>query len=286
MTTYPYLGAGIGLRRDHYAELKVTERDLDWLEFISENYMHHGGHHRRMLALANARWPLIPHGVSLDIGGQEEPNEEYLADLKALADELDAPFVSDHLCLSRVGGVYTHELIPIPYRHELVKLVARRARTIQEELGRPLLLENATYYVNMPGAEMSEAEFLTRIAGESGCGLLLDVNNTYVNSVNHGFDAQAFLEGLPLESVGYMHLAGHRVEARALIDDHGTAVPDPVWDLYRFVLERTGPISTLVEWDSNLPDLDRVLDEADTARAILAEFGARPVEPRALEAHS
>ncbi len=278
MTNYPYLGAGIGLRRDHYAELKETERTLDWLEFISENYMDHGGHHRRTLRRAAERWPLIPHGVSLDIGGRDEPSADYLRDLKALADELDAPFVSDHLCLSRVGGVYTHELIPIPYRHEVVELVARRVRMIQEELGRPLLLENATYYVNMPGAEMSEAEFMTRIAGESGCGLLLDVNNTYVNSVNHGFDAKAFLEELPLESVGYMHLAGHRVEERALIDDHGSAVPDPVWELYRFVLERRGPVSTLIEWDSNLPDLDRVLEEADKARAVLAEYGAQPVE--------
>lgn len=278
MTTYPYLGAGIGLRRDHYSALHETKRSLDWLEFISENYMHHGGHHRRMLSRAAERWPLIPHGVSLDIGGRDEPNPEYLADLKALADELDAPFVSDHLCLSRVGGIYTHELIPIPYRHEVVELVARRARTIQEFLGRPLLLENATYYVEMPGAEMDEAEFLTRIAGESGCGLLLDVNNTYVNSVNHGFDPQAFLGRIPLESVGYVHLAGHRVEERALIDDHGSAVPDPVWDLYRYLLERTGPLTTLVEWDSNIPDLDRVLDEADKARSILAEFGAQPAE--------
>lgn len=277
MTTYPYLGAGIGLRRDHYAELKETERALDWLEFISENYMHHGGHHRRMLNLAAERWPLIPHGVSLDIGGQLEPSEDYLEDLSALAAELEAPFVSDHLCLSRVGGVYTHELIPIPYRHEVVELVARRARTIQERVGRPLLLENATYYVEMPGAEMDEAEFLTRIVGESGCGLLLDVNNTYVNSVNHGFDPRAFLERIPLEAVGYVHLAGHRTEERALIDDHGSAVPEPVWELYRFLLERTGPLTTLVEWDANLPDLDRVLDEADKARAILAEFGAEPV---------
>ncbi|MBL4845914.1 MAG: DUF692 domain-containing protein [Planctomycetes bacterium] len=274
MTTYPYLGAGVGLRRDHYSALAATERRLDWLEFISENYMFHGGRHRQVLLEARDRWPLIPHGVSLDIGGQGEPNPEYLDDLARLAADLDAPFVSDHLCLSRVGGTYTHELIPLPFRAEVVEIVARRAKAIEERVGRPLLLENATYYVEMPGGQMDEAEFLCRIVEESGCGLLLDVNNAYVNSVNHGYDPRAFLERLPLDRVGYVHLAGHRIETRALIDDHGSAVPEPVWDLYRFLLERTGPISTLVEWDANLPELDRLLEEADRARSILAEFGA------------
>lgn len=271
---YPYLGAGIGLRRDHYEGLQGTERALDWLELISENFMSHGGFHRRNLAKIRARWPVIPHGVSLDIGGRDEPDPGYLDDLAALADELSAPFVSDHLCLSRVGGIYTHELIPLPYREEVVEVVARRAKLVQERLGRPFLLENATYYVEMPGAEMDEATFLQRVLEASGCGLLLDVNNTYVNSVNHGYDPRAFLERLPLERVGYVHLAGHRTEERALIDDHGSAVPQPVWELYRFLLERTGPLTTLVEWDANLPELERVLDEADQARAILAEFGA------------
>lgn len=272
--SYPYLGAGIGLRRDHYEALQGTERALDWLELISENFMSHGGHHRRNLAAIRERWPVIPHGVSIDIGGRDEPDEGYLDDLAALADELDAPFVSDHLCLSRVGGTYTHELIPLPYREEVVEIVARRAQAVQARLGRPFLLENATYYVEMPGGEMDEATFLNRIVAASGCGLLLDINNTYVNSVNHAYDPRAFLERLPLERVGYVHLAGHRTEPRALIDDHGSAVPEPVWDLYRFLLERTGPVSTLVEWDANLPELERVLDEADKARAILAEFGA------------
>jgi uncharacterized protein len=283
VNAFPYLGAGVGLRRDHYSALQATERRIDWLEFISENYMFHGGCNRKRLLEARGRWPLIPHGVSLDIGGQEEPSSEYLDDLARLADDLDAPFVSDHLCLSRVGGTYTHELIPLPFRTEVVETVARRVRVIQDRLARPLLLENATYYVEMPGGQMDEAEFLCQVVEASGCGLVLDVNNTYVNIVNHDYDPRAFLERLPLDRVGYVHLAGHRVEERAVIDDHGSAVPEPVWDLYRFMLERTGPVSTLVEWDANLPELDRLLEESDKARSILAEFGA-PATPATAKA--
>ncbi|MGE0712952.1 MAG: DUF692 family multinuclear iron-containing protein [Planctomycetota bacterium] len=271
---FPYLGAGIGFRRPHYDDLlERCERRVDWLEVVSENYMDFGGHRRHVLAEARGRWPVIPHGVALDVGGPAPLDEDYLDRLAGLVERLDPPFVSDHLCFSTIAGVHTHELLPLPFREEVVEHVAARARAVQERLGRPLLLENPSYYVVMPGQELSEAEFIRAVCERSDTGLLLDVNNLYVNAVNHGYDAVAFLDQLPLERVGYVHLAGHLVDPRALIDNHGSAVPEPVWGVFRALLERTGPVSALVEWDLNIPTLDLLLDEADKARAILEEFG-------------
>lgn len=266
---YPYLGAGVGMRRPHYEELLTCERRLDWLEVVSENFMCFGGRVARTLDRTRARFPIVPHGVALDVGGAEEPDPDYLTRLRRLAERVDAPFVSDHLCFTRVAGSYSHELLPLPFREEVVEAVARRARAIQEAVGRPLLLENPSYYVTMPGQEMDEATFLSEIVERADCGILLDVNNLYVNATNLGYEGVAFLDALPLERVGYVHLAGHRVEERALIDDHASAVPQPVWDLFQALLERRGPVSALVEWDQSIPSLDVLLDEADKARALL-----------------
>ncbi len=265
------LGVGIGLRKELYEQVLASSRPLDWLEVVSENFLTLGGRARSVLERARQRWPVIPHGVALDVGGPDPLDEGYLDRLAALVDRLDAPFFSDHVCYSRLGGRYLHELLPLPFRPDVVEHVAARARRARERVGRPLLLENATYYAVMPGSTLDEATFLRRVLEEADCGLLLDVNNVYVNGQNHGYDPRRFIEALPLERVYQIHLAGHRREHVAVIDSHGAPVPEPVWALYRFTLERTGPVSTLIEWDQNIPDLDAVLDQADRARALLGE---------------
>ena len=267
------LGAGIGLRREFQDALLETERELDWLEIISENYMSIGGRVHQLLGRCRERWPMIPHGVGLNIGGEDPLDEVYLDALAELSERLDAPFFSDHLCYNRLGGVYMHELLPLPCTEEVAERVVARIEQARTHVGRPFLLENPTYYAVMPGASrMDEATFLSRIADGADCQILLDINNIYVNSQNHGYDPRAFIDALPLARVAQVHLAGHRVEAVAIIDNHGGAVPEPVWELFRYMLERTGPVSALVEWDQNIPGLDEVLDEADKARAMLAEF--------------
>lgn len=285
MDSLPYLGAGVGLRRPLTEGLLATRRALDWLEVTPENYMRFGGAARAALRACRARWPIVPHGVALNVGGLEPLDDDYLADLRRLCDEHDPPWFSDHLCYSRVGGVYLHDLLPLPFSDEAVAHVAPRVREARERVGRPFLLENATYYEVMPGSALDEATFLRRVVEEADCGLLLDVNNVYVNSKNHGYDPVAFLDALPLERVAQVHLAGHEVRGDVIIDTHGAPVPDPVWALYAQLLERTGPVTTLIEWDHQLPDdVNVLLDEADRARDLLARTVTRRVpRPGALE---
>lgn len=286
MEPLPYLGAGIGLRRPHVDALLATGRALDWLEVTPENYMRFGGQARRSLLACRARWPIVPHGVALNVGGLEPLDDAYLTDLRRLCDELDSPWFSDHLCYSRVDGVYLHDLLPLPMNDEALAHVVPRVREARERVGRPFLLENATYYEVMPGSSLDEATFLSRVVEEADCGLLLDVNNVYVNSVNHGYDPVAFLDALPLDRVAQVHLAGHEVRPDVIIDTHGAPVPDPVWALYQQLLERTGPVTTLIEWDHQLPDdVNVLLAEADRARELLARTVTRRVpRPGALEA--
>lgn len=286
MEPLPYLGAGIGLRRPHADALLVTSRALDWLEVTPENYMRFGGRARESLLACRARWAIVPHGVALNVGGLEPLDDEYLADLRRLCDDLTPPWFSDHLCYSRVDGVYLHDLLPLPMNDEAIAHVVPRVREARERVGRPFLLENATYYEVMPGSTLDEATFLSRVVEEADCGLLLDVNNVYVNSVNHGYDPVAFLDALPLDRVAQVHLAGHEVRPDVIIDTHGAPVPDPVWSLYQQLLERTGPVTTLIEWDHQLPDdVNVLLDEADRARELLARTVTRRVpRPGPLEA--
>jgi uncharacterized protein (UPF0276 family) len=272
-TGAPYLGAGIGLRREYFEALPATARALDWVEVTPENVMGWGGRAERSLAACAARWPVVPHGVSLDVGGQDPLDPGYLEGLAALCARLDAPHASDHLCFSRVDGVWLHDLLPLPFTREAVRHAAARIVEARTRIGRPFLLENPSYYAIPPGAEMPEAAFLREVVLAADCGLLLDVNNAHVNATNHGYDARAFLAALPLDRVGYVHLAGHLVREDVVIDTHGAPVADPVWDLYAWLLERTGPVSTLVEWDQDIPSLDAVLDQADRARALLSAAG-------------
>jgi hypothetical protein len=269
------LGAGIGLRREFQDALPRTTRALDWVEIIPENHLLHGGRARRALEACAERWTVIPHGVGLNVGGPDPLDEDYLTRLTALIERLDAPFFSDHLCFSRLGGEYLHDLLPLPFNEEVVEYVVPRVREVMARVGRPLLLENPSYYARMPGGTLAEADFIRHVVEEADCGLLLDVNNVWVNARNHGYDPRAFVDALPLERVGQVHLAGHERRPDVLVDTHGAPVCEDVWALYRYVLERTGPVSTLIEWDQFIPSLDAVLDEADQARGALDAVGRR-----------
>lgn len=267
---WPFLGAGVGLRREHFDELPGTARTLDWLEVTPENHLA-GGWAARALERCAARWPIAVHGVSLDLGGSDPLDPAYLAHLKALCDRVDAPHFSDHLVWSRLDGTYLHDLLPLPFREDVAVHVAGRIEEAREAVGRPFLLENPSWYALMPGSELDEAAFLGSVLERADCGLLLDVNNVVVNAANHGYDARAFVDALPLERVAYVHLAGHHVRDDGVrIDTHGAPVPDPVWALFEHLLARTGPVSTLLERDQDVPSVDVLLDECDRARAALA----------------
>jgi len=267
-------GIGIGVRTPYVNELLSTSRRVDWLELIPENWMFHGGRKRRLLDQLNERFTLAPHSVSLNVGGLDALDPRFLDGLASLTKKLDSPFFSDHVCFASTHGRPLHELLPLPFTDEAVELVGRRGRKAAERVGRPLVLENATFYAHMPGGkgELTESQFLAACLKQSGAKMLLDVNNVYVNSKNHLFDPKAFIDSLPLEQVEYLHLAGHTLQGDVIIDTHIGPIIDDVWSLYRYVLQKAGRlIPTLIEWDQDIPPLDVVLDEADRARAIAAE---------------
>jgi uncharacterized protein (UPF0276 family) len=265
------LGAGIGLRRVFYEDLPRTERPLDWVEIIPENFLSLGGRSQQTLEACAERWTVLPHGVGLNIGGPDPLDNEYVTGLAALVKRLDAPFFSDHLVYSSLAGIYLHDLFPLPFNEEAVEHVVPRVREAMARVDRPFLLENPSYYAHMPGGTLSEATFLRHVVEQADCGLLLDVNNVYVNAQNHSYDPRAFIDALPLERVVQIHLAGHDRFPDVIIDTHGAPVCDDVWSLCRYVLERTGPVSTLIEWDQEIPSMEAVLDQADLARAALQE---------------
>ncbi len=269
-------GVGIGLRFELWPALRETERRVDWLELIAENYSEHGGWRRRQRDEAAARWPLIAHGVSTSVGGPDALDVTSLLRLKRLLDEMGAEFYSDHLCWTSSDSHHYHDLLPLPRTDEAVRWCAARARRVSEILERPLLLENVTYYATMPGSVLDEGAFVSAVLAESGAYLLLDVNNAYLNAVNHGQDPLDVLRRLPLERTRQIHLAGHEPdEEGVLLDRHGAPVSDAVWSLFREAIRRVGDVPTLIEWDNDIPALDRVLDEADRARAIQTEELAR-----------
>lgn len=263
------LGAGVGLRREFFDSLPTTHRRVDWLEIIPENFMTFGGRPSAVLDQCRERWQCLPHGVALDIGGPDALDTDYLEKLAALVRRLDAPFFSDHLCYSRLDGRYLHDLLPLPFNEAVIDHVVPRIREVVERVERPFLLENPSYYARMPGQTLEEAAFIGHILEEADCGMLLDVNNVYVNAQNHGYDPRAFIDALPLHRVVQIHLAGHEVREDVVIDTHGSEVCDEVWSLFAYTLERTGPVSTLVEWDQDIPSLDAVLEQANRARALL-----------------
>jgi uncharacterized protein (UPF0276 family) len=268
-------GVGIGLRRPLYDAVLATERRIDWLEIVPENFMDVGGRAQSVLEACATRWPLLAHGVTLSVGGPDPLDRTYLASLRALLDRFCIPAFSDHLCWSTACGIHFHDLLPLPYREEAVRWCAARASEAANCLSRPLWLENITYYAVMPGSRMREAEFIAAVLEEAGAALLLDVNNVFVNARNHGLDPGDALDALPLERTRQIHVAGHVREGGRLLDTHGAGVVPEVWTLLRRALRRTGRVPVLLEWDTDIPSLDRVLDEADRARAILDEVAPR-----------
>lgn len=267
---YDNLGLGVGLRTVHFDHILKNEPRVDWFEVISENFMDTSGRPRYVLEQIAERYPVVMHGVSLSIGSTDPLDFDYLRKLKLLARDVGAVWISDHVCWTGVSGINTHDLLPLPYNEESLRHVVERTRVVQDFLEQPLILENPSSYVTFASSSMSEAEFVTRLATEADCGLLLDVNNVYVSATNHDFDPVEYIETIPTERVVQMHLAGHTHCGTHLIDTHDGPVIDPVWNLFRLAQQRTGGVSTLLEWDANIPPFPVVHEEVLKARAILA----------------
>ncbi len=266
----PLSGFGLGLRAPHYKAILESSPRVDWFEVLSENYMVPGGKPLHMLERVRARHPVVLHGVSLSIGSADPLDREYLRDLKALASRIEPAWISDHLCWTGVGGRNLHDLMPLPYTEEALAHVARRVRQVQDFLGRRILLENVSSYVEYRSSAMSEWEFLAALAAEADCDLLLDVNNIYVSAFNHGFDALEFLAGVPPARVRQIHLAGHENNGDLIVDTHDAAIIDPVWALYAEAVRRFGPVPTMIERDAKIPPLGRLVRELERARAVAA----------------
>ncbi|HEX9802860.1 MAG TPA: DUF692 domain-containing protein [Gammaproteobacteria bacterium] len=264
----PPLGYGLGLRRQHYKEVLATQPKVDWFEAISENYMDAGGSPRHYLEAVRERYPVVLHGVSLSIGSVDPLDRQYLQNLRRLIDDIEPAWVSDHLCWTGVDHTNLHDLLPLPYTEESLAHVSARVAQVQEFLGRRILLENVSSYVSYTVSQMSEWEFLAAVAERADCLILLDINNIYVSACNHGFDPLAYLEGVPPQRVQQFHLAGHSHNGEHLIDTHDHPIIDPVWRLYAEALRRSGPVSTMIERDDNIPPLAELLAELEQARRI------------------
>ena len=263
-----HAGFGLGLRTAHYAAIFADKPAVDWFEIISENYMVAGGRPLANLDRVRADYPVVMHGVSLSIGSTDPLDYAYLRELKRLADRIEPLWLSDHLCWTGAGGHNMHDLLPLPHTEEAARHVAGRVRAVQDYLGRRILLENASSYVSFRQSEMAEWEFLTFIAEEADCDLLLDINNIYVNAFNHGFDPLDYLEGIPAARVRQFHLAGHEHRGDCIIDTHDAPVDAGVWQLYAQALHRLGPVPTMIERDDKIPPLAELLAELDQARRI------------------
>jgi uncharacterized protein (UPF0276 family) len=263
----PDLGIGVGLRVPHYRSIFEHRPAVDWFEVISENFMVPGGKPRHHLERVLESYRVVQHGVSLDIGGPRDIDPQYLERLRALTRSTRTPWVSDHLCWCGAGDVHLHDLLPLPYTKEAVARVVERARRIQDYLELPFALENTSSYLTYRSSEMPESEFVAEIAEKAGIGLLLDVNNVFVSAYNHGFDPVTFIEGIPADRVVQIHVAGHTHVGEYIIDTHRGPVPAAVWALYRLAVERLGSVSTLIEWDDAVPELDVLLAEAARARS-------------------
>jgi uncharacterized protein (UPF0276 family) len=267
----PSPGYGLGLRPAHYHEILATSPaacGVDWFEILSENFMVPGGKPLAMLDRIRRDYPMAMHGVSMSIGTPGGPSDAYLRELKTLIDRVEPLWISDHLCWTGVHGAQLHDLFPLPYTDETVALVVRNVRRVQDVLQRPLLLENVSSYLAFSADSMPEWEFVAAVAEQSDSQILLDVNNIYVSSVNHGFDPQAYLRALPARRVRQIHLAGHSVQQGCLIDTHDQAVADPVWALYADALRRFGLVATMIERDGAIPPLAQLADELQRARAL------------------
>jgi uncharacterized protein (UPF0276 family) len=267
--TIPNWSTGIGLRSPHLAEIAATRPELGFLEVHAENYMAETAALDRLLELRRD-YPVSLHGVALSLGSAEELDRAHLGRFKALIGRIEPVLVSEHLAWSAIAGAYLNDLLPLPYNEESLDIFCSHVEEAQEAIGRRLLIENPSSYLRYRHSCIPEAEFLTEVARRTGCGILCDVNNIYVSARNFGFNPVAYLDALPVEATGEIHLAGHHTaeDVDILIDDHGSRVAQPVWELYAAALRRLGPVPTLIEWDTDLPALEMLLDEARHAQEL------------------
>lgn len=271
--------AGIGLRAPHHRDFLEQRPDIPWVEVHSENFFAEGGRQIEVLDAVRRDYGISLHGVGLSIGSADPLCRKHLHSLKRLAERIQPALVSEHLSWSSVDGVFGNDLLPMPHTTEALMHFSAHVSQVQDFLQRQILIENVSSYLRFPDDTLTEWQFITELARHSGCGILLDVNNVYVSARNHGFDADAFITAIPVALIQEIHLAGHTVvtddSGELLIDTHDAPVSDPVWNLYQRTISRTGPLPTLIEWDSKLPSLDRLIDEARRADAVAGVRHAR-----------
>ena len=267
----PLSGFGLGLRTPHYEAILAEPNAIDWLEVITENYLVPGGKPLNYLERIRERFPMVMHGVSLSIGSTDPIDFDYLAAVKALAARIEPHWISDHLCWTGIEGRNLHDLLPLPYTEEALALVVARVGQVQDALGRQLLLENVSSYLTFHASELTEWEFLREVAERADCAILLDINNIYVSSVNHGFDPLAYLRAIPKHRVRQFHLAGHSDLGGHLIDTHDHPIVQPVWDLYCAAIAHFGTVPAMIERDDNIPDLSELVRELQIARDFAAQ---------------
>jgi len=267
-------GIGIGLRIPHYQHILEKKPVVDWFEIISENYMVEGGRALHVLGRLLEQYRVVQHGVSMYFGNAARPNRDHLKKLKSLTKRTQTPWLSDHLCWGSVDGRYTHDLLPMPYTWEAVEWTARNIREVQDFTERPVAVENVSSYAEFHASEMTEWEFLREVVERADCGILLDVNNIYVSSKNHGFDPFVYLDAVPADRVAQIHVAGHSTFERYILDTHDHPVLDPVWKLYAHAIRRAGHTATLLEWDDHIPSFAEVHREALKAARFLPDANA------------
>ena len=269
--------AGIGLRTPHYQSILADTPAVSFLEVHSENFFGEGGQPLKMLARFREDYAISTHGVGLSLGSADRLDAEHLRKLKRLVDAIEPRLVSEHLCWAGIAGRHLNDLLPLPYTPEALDSVVANVLETQDLLKRQILVENVSSYLQFNDSTMPEWEFVGEVAHRAGCGILLDVNNIYVNAMNHDFDPLIYLDAIAIGSVGEIHLAGFQDTGEILIDTHGAPVCDEVWALYEYAIARFGPVPTLIEWDTDIPALDVLLAEAGKANRILADTGGRHV---------
>ncbi|HAT2104860.1 TPA: DUF692 domain-containing protein [Legionella pneumophila] len=273
----PYLGFGLGLRPNYYEEILTSKPDLDWFEILTENYLIPGGKPLYYLDKIREHYSIVMHGVSLSLGSTDPLNWDYLKQVQELASRIEPVWISDHLCWTGIHGLNTHDLLPVPYTTEAIQHIVSRIQEIQDFLKRPFLIENVSSYLTYKQSEMSEWDFILEIVKQSGCYLLLDVNNVYVSSFNHNFDPMAYINSMPPGRVAQIHLAGHTSHGDYIIDTHNAPVIEPVWDLYEATIQRLGPVSTMIERDDNMPDFSELLSEINHAKRLAIQAAKEKV---------
>jgi uncharacterized protein (UPF0276 family) len=267
--SYQDYEVGIGLRIPHYDHILTEKPVVDWFEIISENYMIDAGRPLHVLDRILEQYRVVQHGVSMYFGSAQPADREHLNRLKALVKRTGTPWLSDHLCWGSVDGTYSHDLLPLPYTWEAVEKTAARIREVQDFLEIPVAVENVSSYAEFTDSEMTEWEFLDEVVERADCGILLDVNNIYVSSVNHEFDPMVYVNAIPADRVAQIHIAGHSRYEKYILDTHDHPVIDPVWQLYGRAIERCGPTPTLLEWDDRIPSFNEVYSEAMKAQRYL-----------------